>query len=49
MNGGEAGQAGRQALLHGGKWRELPGSDSLAVEAGDLLRVETPGGGGWGK
>jgi N-methylhydantoinase B len=27
----------------------LPGKVTLALEAGDILRIETPGGGGWGK
>jgi N-methylhydantoinase B len=28
---------------------ELPGKCSVQVGAGDVLRIETPGGGGWGK
>ena len=32
-------------LLNG---RELPGKVALEVAAGDRLRIETPGGGGWG-
>ena len=28
---------------------ELPGKCSLRVSKGDILRIETPGGGGWGK
>jgi N-methylhydantoinase B len=43
--GGGAGAPGRN-LLNGG---ELPGKLELDVVAGDRLRVETPGGGGWGR
>ncbi|MCG8434066.1 MAG: hydantoinase B/oxoprolinase family protein [Gammaproteobacteria bacterium] len=44
LNGGEPGEAGRN-LLNG---REVPGKVSLHLRSGDLLTVETPGGGGWG-
>ena len=43
-DGGEDGLPGRN-LLNGA---ELPAFVSVDVEAGDLLRIETPGGGGWG-
>jgi N-methylhydantoinase B len=42
--GGEAGEPGR-TLLNG---EELPAKATLQLEAGDLIRVETPGGGGFG-
>ena len=42
--GGEPGTAGRN-LLNG---NELPPVASLELAAGDMLRVETPGGGGYG-
>jgi N-methylhydantoinase B len=42
--GGEAGQPGRD-LLNG---NELPGKVTRSLTAGDLVRVETPGGGGFG-
>jgi N-methylhydantoinase B len=44
LAGGQPGVAGR-ALLNG---VELPGKVALEVSPGDRLRVETPGGGGWG-
>jgi 5-oxoprolinase (ATP-hydrolysing) len=44
LAGGSPGARGRN--LHQG--RELPGSCSLDVAAGDRLRIETPGGGGYG-
>jgi N-methylhydantoinase B len=43
--GGEPGQQGRN-LLNG---EELPGKASGALEPGDRLRIETPGGGGYGR
>jgi N-methylhydantoinase B/oxoprolinase/acetone carboxylase alpha subunit len=29
--------------------KRSPGKDSRSLESGDLLRTETPGGGGWGR
>lgn len=46
--GGKPGQPGRNILLRQGKEIELPGKTTLSVSAGDILRVETPGGGGYG-
>jgi N-methylhydantoinase B len=43
--GGSDGAPGRN-LLNGS---ELPAKASGELEAGDRLRIETPGGGGWGK
>ncbi|HEX4158590.1 MAG TPA: hydantoinase B/oxoprolinase family protein [Rhizomicrobium sp.] len=50
LSGGEAGEAGRATVIKGatGEVSELPGKCSLHLEAGDVLRLETPGGGGWG-
>lgn len=46
--GGQPGQTGRNILTRSGEESELPGKISLAVRAGDILRIETPGGGGYG-
>jgi len=43
--GGADGARGR-TLVNG---EEIPGKDSRSLESGDLLRTETPGGGGWGR
>ena len=43
--GGEDGQPGRN-FLNG---EELPAIANLDLKPGDLLRIETPGGGGWGR
>ncbi len=51
LQGGEDGAAGRATVVKAatGEQVELPGKCSLHLEAGDVLRIETPGGGGWGK
>src|SRR5208282_4318021 len=49
LAGGSAGATGRNTLIRGGRRRKLPSKISLQVESGDVLRIETPGGGGWGK
>ncbi len=48
LSGGGPGALGRSVLKHGEQERELPGKCSLHVAFGDVLRIETPGGGGWG-
>jgi len=45
LNGGESGRKGRN-LLDG---EELPSKISVEVKAGQVLTVETPGGGGYGR
>lgn len=50
--GGGGGACGRQLWFSkdkGRKWSELPSVASIEAEAGDRLRIETPGGGGWGR
>ena len=47
--GGKPGQTGRNRLLRGGEETELPGKTTLRLQAGDVLRIETPGGGGYGE
>ena len=44
LQGGSAGQVGENTL----NGEPLPGKCQLSLKAGDKLRVETPGGGGWG-
>jgi 5-oxoprolinase (ATP-hydrolysing) len=49
MAGGEPGALGRNRVRRaGGALVELAGCDSVDVEPGDTLIVETPGGGGYG-
>jgi N-methylhydantoinase B/oxoprolinase/acetone carboxylase alpha subunit len=46
--GGEAGKAGKNTLIREGETHELSGKTELQLRAGDRLRIETPGGGGYG-
>jgi N-methylhydantoinase B len=49
LAGGEPGQAGRNQIRRaGGRVERLPGKCNLHAEPGDVLTIETPGGGGWG-
>ncbi len=49
MHDGEAGQSGENILvLANGTIRRLPSTCQVQVQPGDLLRLHTPGGGGWG-
>jgi len=50
LQGGEDGAAGHAWLTKVGdaSETELPGKCSLRLSKGDRLRIETPGGGGWG-
>jgi N-methylhydantoinase B len=49
LAGGSAGKLGKNELIRGGKKDSLPGKCAFHAAAGDILRIETPGGGGWGK
>ncbi|MDR6803234.1 5-oxoprolinase (ATP-hydrolyzing) [Dyadobacter sp. BE34] len=48
MAGGGDGLCGRHTLLSNGLSSQLPGICSLKVNAGDVLTIETPGGGAYG-
>lgn len=49
LAGGAAGQPGRNRLRRAsGEEIALPGKATIAIQSGDVLTVETPGGGGWG-
>jgi N-methylhydantoinase B len=49
LNSGDAGHVGRNFILRDGKEVLVPGKGSLELKAGDVLVIDTPGGGGWGK
>ena len=49
LNGGEPGQSGRTLMITKTGERVLAGKDSVYAQAGDRVRIESPGGGGWGK
>jgi N-methylhydantoinase B len=46
--GGEDGTSGENSLVSGGEEKKLPAKCSISVKAGEAVRIETPGGGGWG-
>jgi len=51
-DGGEPGAVGENWLLPGGREEDahrLPDKITIALEAGDVIRILTPGGGGWGR
>jgi len=49
LSGGDAGApANTQVLRRDGRTEIMPGKGSVQLERGDRIRVETPGGGGWG-
>jgi len=54
LAGGRDGEVGRNVLVFrdkSGEMREevLPSKFTRRLQPGDRLRIETPGGGGWGK
>ena len=50
MAGGEPGKIGNNYVIRtDGSKNELRGTDSTEVEANDVMVIETPGGGGYGK
>jgi N-methylhydantoinase B len=49
LQGGEGGATGRTTLVSQDQERVLAAKDSVDAKAGDCIRIETPGGGGWGK
>jgi N-methylhydantoinase B/oxoprolinase/acetone carboxylase alpha subunit len=52
LAGGSSGRTGENWLLPGGdeaRAERLPDKCTIALRAGDVLRVRTPGGGGWGR
>jgi 5-oxoprolinase (ATP-hydrolysing) len=50
LAGGQPGQRGSNYLIRqDGTRQQLRHTDSFSVQAGDVLVIETPGGGGYGK
>jgi len=49
LAGGEPGQVGENAIQRSdGPWEPIPGCTQVEMAPGDLLRIATPGGGGFG-
>jgi N-methylhydantoinase B len=49
LKGGKPGKPGRNAIYRGTKRISVPGKARLEAKAGDVISLETPGGGGWGR
>lgn len=47
--GGRSGALGKNMIIRKGKKEEKPGKFFASLKKGDILRIETPGGGGYGK
>lgn len=47
LQGGEPGEPGRNVLISGGEEHPLVGKVSVSTREGDVIRIETPGGGGF--
>ena len=49
LAGGGEGARGRNMIIEGGSVTELPSKCNRQAEAGSVVRIETPGGGAWGR
>ncbi|WP_457570502.1 hydantoinase B/oxoprolinase family protein [Desulfovulcanus sp.] len=46
--GGQSGEKGKNIIIQNGQAKEMPGKFHAKLNKGDILRIETPGGGGYG-
>jgi len=49
LQGGDEGQAGIDVIITDGRLRKVVSKGSHELKKGDRVRIETPGGGGWGR
>ena len=49
LQGGAAGRRGVNTVVRNGQAERVSGKYTSQIQAGDRVRIETPGGGGWGK
>jgi N-methylhydantoinase B len=50
LNGGSDGARGKTSVIRkAGTVETMPGKFSTRLRSGDRIRIESPGGGGWGK
>jgi N-methylhydantoinase B len=49
LSGGEDGEIGSASIIRDGRARKIGSKGSWELRAGDRVRIETPGGGGFGK
>jgi len=46
--GGEPGKVGNNLIFQSSQKRQMPGKFSEQLNKGDIIRIEIPGGGGYG-
>jgi N-methylhydantoinase B len=49
LQGGEPGVVGKNVIIQKHQSKEQPGKFSASLKKGDIIRIETPGGGGYGQ
>ncbi len=49
LSGGQPGKVGKNKVVVAGRSKRMPSKCSFYASAGTTIRIETPGGGGWGK
>jgi 5-oxoprolinase (ATP-hydrolysing) len=50
LNGGATGRPGKQTLIRSsGEEIQIQGIETIEIKKGDRIRIETPGGGGYGE
>ncbi len=48
LNDGEGGESGKNALIYDGRLHSIEAKSTVVAPKGSIVRIETPGGGGWG-
>jgi N-methylhydantoinase B len=48
IDGGQPGSTGKNSIIRDGNEISLPGKGSFTLKSGDILSIQTPGGGGFG-
>ena len=49
LAGGNPGLCGENSLFYAGEEQSLPGKGTITVKSGSIIRIRTPGGGGYGQ
>ena len=49
LEGGKPGKSGKNAIIRDKQVINIPGKGSFELQVGDILSIQTPGGGGYGK
>lgn len=49
LRGGKPGKTGKNVIIKDGEEKIMPGKFNVVLNKGDVVRIETPGGGGYGK